>query len=698
MERLTKTRTIAILLLFALVLGLYSMTMYGKQIRDADPAAQAGATNTTYSRVRAARGDLLDRNGNLLVSNRASFDLVFDNYVFLNGDSPNESLRRLVQKCEETGLTYNEHFPVTSEKPYEYTLDSYSSAWNGYFRDFLNNRSMDSDISASHLLRELRSAYHLPDDWTDEEVRKVVGLRYEIELRSGVTNLPSYIFINDISASDLSQVLETNTPGLRVESSTVREYNTSHAAHLLGIVAPMDEAQYEKFKDNPDYAMDAEVGISGLELAFEEYLHGVDGVKCTKVDADGNIIEEYYVTPPQVGNNVETSIDLELQIAAENLLENHILNLRENGVSEDSDEGKDAKGGAIVVMNAKTGEVLACASYPTYDPSTYHEKYNELLEADYDPLFDRALLATYAPGSIFKMSMAIAGMETGVIDRHTPITDQGVYTKYIDSGFAPQCLIYTNHGTTHGTIDVEEALCVSCNYFFYQIGDDMGIEAIDRVAKGLGLGEYTGIEVPEAKGQRANPETKAATFTSGIDHEWYAADTVTASIGQSEHRFTPLQMCAYAVTLANQGVRYRATLLSRVVSPDYSTLIEESTPEVLSTYDIPDNTYEAYVAGMHMCAQGATRNGNYGTAYSVFGDYPMNVCVKTGTAQHGEGGSANVSLVAFAPMEDPEIAISIFVERGASTAGISQIAKELMDVYFNQTTSDERLPQEGGLD
>lgn len=697
MERLTKNRIIAVLLLFALVLGLYSTQMYIKQIRDADPAAQAGATNTTYTRVQAARGDLLDRNGNLLVSNRASFDLVFDNYVFLNGDHPNESLRRLVQKCEEIGLPYNEHFPVTSEKPYEYTLDSFSSAWNGYFRDFLANRSMDSDISASHLLRELRGAYHLPDSWTDQEVRKVIGLRYEIELRSGVTNLPSYVFINDISASNLSQVLETNTPGLRVESSTVREYNTTHAAHLLGFVAPMDDAQYEKFKDNPDYAMDAEVGISGLELAFEEDLHGVDGLKCTKVDADGNIIEEYYVTPPQAGNNVETSIDLELQIAAENLLESHILNLRQNGVKEESDEGKDAKGGAIVIMDVKTGEVLACASYPTYDPSTYHEKYNELLEADFDPLFDRALLATYAPGSIFKMSVAIAGLETGVISRHTPITDKGVFDKYADYGFAPQCLIYTNRRVTHGTIDVEEALGVSCNYFFYEIGDMMGIDAIDRTAKGLGLGEYTGIEVPEAKGHRANPESKAQAY-AGDYGEWFLADTITASIGQSEHRFTPLQMCAYAVTLANQGVRYRATLLSRVVSPDYSTMIRESAPEVLSTYDIPDDTYEAYTTGMHMCAQGSTRNGNYGTAYTVFGDYPMDVCVKTGTAQHGEGGSANVSLVCFAPKDDPEIAISIFIERGASTAGISQIAKELLDVYFQKTTSDECLPQEGGLD
>ena len=697
MERLTKTRTIAFLLIFVLILGLFSMRMYGKQIRDADPVSRAGSTYESLTRVVAARGDILDRNGNVLVSNRASFDLVFNNYVILNSDNRNEALRTLIARCEEIGQTYNEDFPVTLTKPYEYTLDDYGASWQSYFRAFLDEWGIDSDVSASHLIRILREDYGIPEDWSDEDARKVIGLRYEISLRTGITNLPAFVFIHDISAENLSVILETNTPGLNVESTTVREYETTHAAHILGFVAPMDPDQYEKYKDNPDYSMDAEVGRSGLELAFEEYLHGVDGWKRTVVDSNGNVVAEYYDTEPRAGANVETSIDLELQILAEQKLEEHILDLRENGVN---DEGyaKDAQGGAIVVMNVKTGEVLACASYPTYDPARYHEDYNELLEADYNPLINRALNSTYAPGSIFKMAMTVAGIDSGAITRYTPITDEGVYRKYEEYGFAPQCLIWTNNpGSTHGTINVEEALMVSCNYFFYKLGDEIGIDTIDKTVKALGLGEYTGVEIPESKGHRANPESKKEIY--GDDYgDWFQADTVTASIGQSEAAFTPIQMCSYACTLANQGVRYRATFLSRVVSADYKTLLDQMEPEILSTLDVSDEAYAAYIEGMHMAAQGTTASGLVGTSYSTFADYPMDVCAKTGTAQHGSGGSDNCSYVAFAPMEDPEIAVAIFVERGAYGGRLAPIARSIFDAYFDQTTSEENLPLENGLD
>lgn len=689
MERITKTRAIAALLVLALILGLYTMQMFAKQRENVDAAPISGNTNTTLTRVVAARGAILDRNGNVLVTNRASFNLVFDNFVFLSGDDPNGSLQTLISACEDLGLSYNEHFPVTDTKPYEYTLEDYGSAWQGYFRAFLENRSLDSDISASRLVRELRSAYHLPDDWSDEEVRKIIGLRYEIELRSGVTNLPAYVFVDDISADDLSVLLETNTPGMSVEYTTVREYNTKYAAHILGFVSAIepDEADYY---DEQGYDMDAKVGQSGLELAFEKYLHGSNGWKRTVTDSSGNVISETWEVEPVAGNNVETSIDLSLQITAERALENHILNIRENGVNDKGD-GKDAEGGAVVVENVKTGEILACASYPTYDPATYHENYSKLLAEPFDPLYDRALLAAYAPGSIFKVCMTIAGIDAGVITKHTPVTDEGVFTKYAEDGFAPQCLIYTNKGITHGTIDVEQALMVSCNYYFYWLGDQLNIATIDATAKALGLGEKSGIEMPEAQGRRANPETKKEIY--GDDYgEWYTADKITASIGQSENRFTPIQMCSYAATLANRGTRYRCTFLSRVVSADYQTLVAESEPEILNQLEISDEAYEAYTTGMNMCAQEPE-----GSLYETFGDYPVKICAKTGTAEHGGGGSGNCSLILFAPADNPEIAISIFVEKGAYSGQLGPIARAILDVYFNQTTSDENLPLENGL-
>ena len=369
MERVSRSRCIAILLLFAVVLSLFGFRMYGLQVRDADPDSNRDATYTTWSRVTAARGEILDRNGNVLVTNRASYNLVFNNYVIYNSDNPNESLRKLVNLLQERGIAYLEHLPVTLDKPYEYTLSELSSTWQGYFKDFLNYREWDSDISAAQLMKQLRSAYRIPNDWTDREVRLVVGLRYELELRSDLTNLPAYTLLEDVSSEDLSAILELNTPGLNVESSTVREYATTYAAHILGNLGLMDAQQWETYKDQ-GYSMDAYVGQSGFEAAFEEYLHGTDGVKLTTVDTKGNVVAEYFQTQPQAGANVETTIDLNMQIAAETALEQVILELREEGLGQ-KHEGQDAEGGAVVAIDVKTGQVLACASYPTFHLATY---------------------------------------------------------------------------------------------------------------------------------------------------------------------------------------------------------------------------------------------------------------------------------------------------------------------------------------
>ena len=413
MERVSRSRCIAILLLFAVVLSLFGFRMYGLQVRDVDPDSNRDATYTTWSRVTAARGEILDRNGNVLVTNRASYNLVFNNYVIYNSDNPNESLRKLANLLQERGIAYLEHLPVTLDKPYEYTLSELSSTWQGYFKDFLNYREWDSDISAAQLMKQLRSAYRIPNDWTDREVRLVVGLRYELELRSDLTNLSAYTLLEDVSSEDLSAILELNTPGLNVESSTVREYATTYAAHILGNLGLMDAQQWETYKDQ-GYSMDAYVGQSGFEAAFEEYLHGTDGVKLTTVDTKGNVVAEYFQTQPQAGANVETTIDLNMQIAAETALEQVILELREEGLGQ-KHEGQDAEGGAVVAIDVKTGQVLACASYPTFHLATYSQDFNELREAELDPLYNRALQATYAPGSVFKMAVTIAAINQGEI-------------------------------------------------------------------------------------------------------------------------------------------------------------------------------------------------------------------------------------------------------------------------------------------
>lgn len=690
MERKIRRRCTAILLLFAMIIGFYSLKMYSIQVRDVDPNASQISTYTTVSRVKATRGEILDRNGNVLVTNRACYNLVFNNFVLFCSDSPNESLRRLVDLCVEQNIDYIEHFPVTFEKPYEYTLDQLSSDWKSYFRKFLDYQEWDSDMSAAQLMKQLRSAYRIPNTWTDQEVRRVIGLRYELDLRSDLTTLPSYTLVSDVSSEALSAILELNIPGLTVESSTVREYATKYAAHVLGVLGDMDGDQWAKYKEL-DYSMDAQVGQSGFEAAFESELHGVDGTKYTTVDANGNVVKEYYKVEPQAGKNVETTIDLELQMAGEDALEKLILDLRENGIGKDKD-GMDVEGGAVVAIEVKTGKVLVCASYPTYDPSAYFDEYNDLLKQDFAPLYNRALMAPYAPGSVFKMVVAIAACNSGKMDNYSPITDLGKYTRFESP--QPQCLLYTtSNGTqTHGKINMMQALAVSCNYYFYEAGWRTGITAIDQVSKNLGLGEATGVELYEDTGRRANPETKAEVYKDDPDQSgWYDADTVLMSIGQSENRFTPMQLAVYASALANRGVRYKATFLNRIISADYQSLEQESQPQVMSVCEISDTAFEAYNRGMRMCV-------TEGSVQPYLGDYPVAVCAKTGTAQHGSTGSDNSSFVCYAPQDDPEIAIAVFVEKGAQSGQLGKVARAILDAYFNQTSmKNETVPQENTL-
>lgn len=687
MERLTKRRAVVLFVLFAIIVGLFGLRMYDVQVLGGGNVNAGSSTYTTWSRVIAARGEILDRNGKVLVTNRASYNLVINNYVFYNSDSPNESLRRLVHLLWENNIDYIEHFPVTLEKPYEYTLDSISNQWQGYFKSFLDYRELDSDISAAQLMKQLRSAYRIPNEWEDWEVRMVVGLRYELELRSDLTSLSAYTLVEDVSSEDLTAILELGISGLTVDTSTVREYSTEYAAHILGNLGLMNPQEYEVYKEQ-GYSMDAYVGKSGIELAFEEYLHGIDGVKITEVDPSGNIVSEYFTKEPKAGSNVEITIDIDLQKAAEDSLEQTILELRENGLSG-GDEGKDAEGGAVVAIDVKTGQVLACASYPTYDLSTYSSNFNALLETDYGPLNNRALEFTYAPGSVYKMAVTIAGINEGKISSGTYIEDKGVYTRYED--YQPACLIWTNRRQTHGWINVMEALAVSCNYYFYETGNRTGVDAIDQVAKDLGLGESTGIELYEKTGRRSNKETKKALYPDDPDHSgWYDADTLQLSIGQSENRFTPMQLAVYTAALANHGVRYKSTFLSRVISSDYQELIVESQPEILSTCEISDDAYYAYTQGMRMAV-----NSSKGTVYSYLSDYPISVAAKTGTAQHGGSGSDNASFVCYAPANDPQIAIAVFVEKGAQGGNLSKIAAAIMDVYFAQSEqTNAELPKE----
>jgi len=676
MERISKFRARLLMLIFAVVLAFFAFKLYDLQVIETGGSTDNTTTFTTRTRVKASRGDILDTNGNVLVSNRASYDLMINHYVLLTASGTNNYLYQLVNRCQEQGIEYNENFPISMERPFVYTLDDYNSAWQGYFQTYLHDKELDSDITAPLLIKRLRERYKIPADWSEEDARAVIGLRYEMDLRGVVGSLSNHIFLHDVNDEQLSTLVELNIPGLMVEKTTVREYNTKYAAHVLGFVGKMNAEQWEKYKKIDGYSMDSEIGQSGLEAAFEEYLHGVDGIREDTVTTAGELVKSEYIVEPKAGANVEVSLDIRLQRAAEDGLDRVITGLR-NAQEEDAD-GKDAEGGAVVAVDVKTGQVLICASYPTYDLSTYFENYKQILETDYDPLYNRALLGTYPPGSTYKMSMVIAGIDCGIITSQTTIVDKGRFTKYAP-GFVVNCLRWTDRHGTHGAINASVALQVSCNYFFYELADRINIATMDKTAKALGLGEPTGIELPENIGHRANEETKAKLYPE--DPRFYTADRITAAIGQSDNRFTPMQLAVYTAALANKGTRYKATFLNRVVSSDYRSLLLESEREVLSTLEISEDAWLAYHSGMRLVTQ-KTEEWR-GTAYTTFKDYPIAVAAKTGTAQSGQtNASDHGAMVCYAPADDPQIAIAIYGEKAGHGSSVSTIAKDILDIYF----------------
>ena len=689
MERMTRLRATFLLMIFGVAVIFFAFKLYDMQIIETGGKTDNISTFETRTRVKAARGIIMDTNGNILVTNRASYDLVVNHFVLTSSANPNETLYQLVQLCKAQDIEYTERLPITKQTPYEYTLEDYNTTWQSYFQTFLMERdSIDSDISAPLLMEKLKESYSIPEDWSEEDARLVLGLRYELSLRHYVGTLSNYVFMSDVNSDVLAAVMELNIPGMNVETTTVREYSTKYASHILGYVGAMNKEQWEVYKEK-DYSMDALVGQTGLEQAFEEYLHGIDGTRVDVVTKSGQLVRSYYETEPQAGKNVQVSIDLKLQAIAEDTLATTIANLRDPAINPEKD-GRDAGGAAAVAMDIKTGQVLVCASYPTFDLSTLFENYTTLLEDTTAPLFNRALQAAYPPGSTYKMSMVVAGIDSGEITRYTPIEDKGVFTKY--AGFSPKCLRFSSQGKTHGSIDCTDALKCSCNYFFYVLGDRMNWEDIDNTAKGLGLGETTGVELYEALGHRANPETKAK-LNKGENAKWYQGDQVVAAIGQSENKFTPMQLCSYVTTLVNQGTRYKATFLDRVVSSDYRSVFLENTVQIQSEMEMSDEAHAAVAEGMRKVA-----NVSGGTAYKIFKDYPITVCAKTGTAQTGIlNASDNGAFVCYAPAEDPQIAIVIYGEKAGHGSSLGEVARAILDSYFGLGSGNAQVTGENQL-
>ena len=712
MERISRFRAGMFLGLFAFILLLYSFRLYKLQIIDTKGNTDNTQVYSTITTVRAARGDILDRNGNVLVGNRASYNLVFNHYVTKSNPNCNQALYTLVQKCRELGITYSDHFPVSTSRPFVYTLTDFTTTWQNYFQLFMVDRVLDSDITAPLLVEKMRERYSIPTSWSDEDARAVIGFRYEFDLR-GITKLPTYTFLEDVTDQQLSAILELNTPGLNVEASTVREYHTKYAAHILGYLGGMNDSQWEEYQDQ-GYSMDAKVGQTGFELAFEEYLHGIDGTRYDEVNKDGATTKSYYTKEPVAGNSVETTIDIKIQEVAEKALDSVMAKIKDpEQNTSTAGEGLDAEGAAVVVMECQTGKILACASYPTFNLATMYEDWADIEADPLKPFFNRAFGAEYPPGSSFKMCTLISAMEhrnkSGefIHPYGTRIEDKGVFTKY--EGFAPTCLAWTSGHFVHTAydgnpdgIDATDALCYSCNYFFYVLGDLNNEENMSETCKDLGLGVPTGIELVEKTGRLNTSEVKRKVYGSGVNGNFSAGDRVLGAIGQGEYRFTPLQLCVYASTLANKGTRMKATFLSRVVSSDYRTLIKENQPEIANRLEMASTTIESYWTGMRkvITQMGGTATAYFGGPKDLYGEgdgvWPLKdevlVYAKTGTAQHASLGSDHGAFICFAQKKDaaaPDIAIALYGEKVAHGSWLAPVAEQILLSYYEMDAASE---------
>lgn len=673
MERPIRTgRITALAALLAVLLVIFLVALYKLQIVEGN-AYYEESRNTVAStqRVKAARGNILDRYGRVLVSNTSCNNLVFNTDDLFEQDDPNAVLLQMVRTVWASGDTYTDELPVTTSPPFEYT--EMNATQSTQLKGYLKSVKLDEDASAVELMSALREKFEIDNNYSAEDMRIIAGLRYSIKTRyiDGLY-LPDYTFVEDASMELISSLMENGVPGFEVTVDYQRQYNTNLAAHLLGYTRSMDPEEYQNVYRPLGYPMDATVGKEGAEYAFEKYLHGTDGEATVTKNAAGTVTGTIYTKEPVPGNNVSLTIDLDLQSATETALANGIESMRSRQAEEGNTGDDIASGGAVVAVDVKTGEPLAIASYPTYDLATFFDNYKELSSDKNSPLVNRALQGRYSPGSTFKPCTAIAGLTEGVINTGSTITCNGIFTKYEEQGYAPRCWIYSS-GATHGADNVTEAIRDSCNIFFYTVGDSMNIDTLARYAAAFGLGEATGIELPESTGQMATKKLKQEIN----QEDWYLGDSLQAAIGQSISLFTPLQLAEYCATIANGGTRHSASILKSVRSYDYTEQIYEAEHEVLSTVETSDYNWAAVQKGMYLVA-----NDPSGSAYQTFGAYQIPVAAKTGTAQLGENQVNNAIFICYAPYDDPQIAVAVVVEHGVAGSAVASIARDVLDAYF----------------
>lgn len=656
----------AIIIIFAVILG-FAAKLFTIQIRDNEYYLTQNNSVKTYTiPIEAARGEIVDRNGNSLVTNRQGNSIVLNAVSFPSAQENakrNQIIYELITLFEKNGEEYVQNLPLEFDRNGNIRFtDDEEAIKTMKSKDMLN---LQNYATAQNCYDAVMEKYEI-EGYDDETALKIGNIRYELTRLLFSYENPVTI-ADDVSDETVAQIKEDTVTyqGADVQVVAYREYvDSTVAPHILGTVRKINAEEYEEKKDE-GYKITDQIGESGIEQAMESELRGTAGELTITIDKDGNTTEEVTKKPIQ-GNTVVLTIDRDLQILAQNKLKE---------VCDKVDINSSA--GAVVVEDCTSGEILAAASYPTFDLNDYYDKYDELASNSRNPLWSRFALGTYAPGSTFKPVTACAALESGIITPSTTYTCNG---RQIFYGQPFQCL----HGIAHGTENVRTALRDSCNMFFYNCALDIGIDKIDQYATAFGLGQKTGIEIAESSGNLSSPDNREKAGGT-----WLIGDTMTTAIGMSDNLFTPLQLANYCSTLANGGTRYQVHLVKSIISTSTGSVTEKE-KSVEDTVELSETTLDNVRKGMRLVA-------TEGAPYLVFDQLDVNVACKTGTSEIEVNGKKrnNGFLITYAPYENPEISVASAIELAGSGTETAEITSEIIK-YWYQNNTDAKGNQKVG--
>lgn len=663
-----------------LIIQLFNLQIvHGTEYRE-----QSNTRLTRESTLEAARGEILDRFGNTLVTSSQKFNLELYKSK-IDTDTLNDTILKIINVLEKYNIKYTDSFPININ-PFEFTIsDTNLSNWK-------KNYDIADEDTAEQTFYKFKEKYKIKNE-DISETRKIIAIRYAI-VREGYSSTKSLTIAKDISRDAIAEFSENGDefPGINISVQPVRSYSEGNlASHILGYASKISDTEYQNKKDK--YEQNDIIGKTGIEYVFEDYLRGKKGTKQIDMAVDGTITAEVVEKEAIAGSNVILTIDSKLQKIAEENLKTNIEKIRNGGFGK----SYDAKGGSCVVMNVNTGEILAMASYPDYNPQSFangisQEEWNSYSNNTSYPLLNKTIQSAYEPGSIFKMATAIAGLESGNITLNERMNDTGQYTKY---GATWKCWYFSDYGRGHGYLNVVGAIEKSCNFFFYETANRMGIDTLDKYAKYFGLGQKTQVELPEeVSGTLASKE-----YVESINKTWNPGDTINAAIGQGYNKFTPLQMTKYISMIANGGNDIDVSIIKSIQNADGTEESKENIDKyVNSKLEIENDSKKEeitlnsdYINAVKVGMKSVT-SGESGTAAARFTNFNIEVGGKTGSAEAGKDKNGNdlvnAWFAAFAPYDKPEIAVVVMVENGGHGNYTAEAVRNIMAEYFGMNTQN----------